>query len=264
MATGAVVKPEGRRPSALPPEILYGIHPVVEALKAGRRRFAALYLARDGGGRLEALAALARRAGVPVVPACPEELARICGSSRHQGVGAKVSAFAPTGLDDLLGLAGPGPPLLLLLDGILDPQNLGAIVRTALCTGVGGIVIPKDRSARPTPAVARASAGALEHIRMACVTNMARAIARLKDKGFWVMGLAPEAPLAVFDADLTLPLALVIGAEEKGIRPLVRAGCDLMVSIPQAGPLGSLNASVAAAVVMVEAMRQRRYENGMK
>jgi 23S rRNA (guanosine2251-2'-O)-methyltransferase len=239
-------------------EILYGIHPVTEALRAGRRRFFALYLNREIGGRLKLLADMARRSGLAVSPASPAELNALCGSTRHQGAAARVGPFPLTDFSDLAGSVGMVPPLIMLLDQIVDPHNLGAIARTALCTGVDGIVIPKDHAVRPTPAVARASAGALEHTRLACVTNMARAVDQLKEKGVWVVGLDPAASLSVFDTDLTVPLALVVGAEEKGIRPLVRAGCDLLVAVPQVGPLGSFNASVAAAIVMVEAMRQRR------
>lgn len=146
---------------------------------------------------------------------------------------------------------------ILVLDGIVDPHNLGAIVRSALCAGVAAVLIPKDRCAGPTPAVSKISAGALEHVRLVQVTNLVRSLESLKSRGRWVAGLDRQAPLAVFNADLSLPLALVIGGEERGLRPLVRKTCDLMVSIPQSGAIDSLNASAAAAVALYEIRRQR-------
>jgi 23S rRNA (guanosine2251-2'-O)-methyltransferase len=144
-----------------------------------------------------------------------------------------------------------------VLDGIVDPHNLGAIVRSALCAGVAAVLIPKDRCAGPTPAVSKISAGALEHIRLVQVTNLVRSLAILKSHGRWVAGLDRRAPLSIFSADMRLPLALVIGGEERGLRTLVRKTCDLMVSIPQSGGIDSLNASAAAAVALYEIRRQR-------
>jgi 23S rRNA (guanosine2251-2'-O)-methyltransferase len=144
-----------------------------------------------------------------------------------------------------------------MLDHIVDPQNLGAVIRTALCVGVDGVILPKDRCASPTPAVSKASAGALEHIRL---TNMVQTIQHCKRAGIWIIGLQKEAAQSIYSGDLTESIAIVLGGEQKGIRPLVQMNCDFMVSIPQRGPVGSLNASAAAAVAMYEAFRQRQKE----
>jgi len=151
-----------------------------------------------------------------------------------------------------------GHLFLLLLDNIVDPQNLGALIRTALCSGVNGIIIPNDRSAMPTPSVSKASAGALEHIKMACVTNLVNAVKELKGNGVWIAGLDRSSKQVLYDSDLTGHLGIIVGGEDKGVRPLVAKNCDFLISIPQTGPVNSLNASVAGAVVMYEALRQRR------
>ena len=161
---------------------------------------------------------------------------------------------------DILAAAehGSRPHFLLLLDNILDPQNLGAIVRTALCVGVDGVIMPKDRSAAITPAVSKASAGALEHILLSRVTNLVQAIKLCKEHGVWVVGLDKTAERTLYDGEMTGPIAIVLGGELKGLRPLVKKNCDFLVSIPQHGAVDSLNASVAAAVTMYEALRQRQ------
>ena len=149
---------------------------------------------------------------------------------------------------------------MLMLDNVQDPQNLGAIIRTALCVGIHGVVVPKDRSASPTPAVSRASAGALEHIRLVRVTNLVQTIKHFKSCGLWVMGLQQNAAQSIYAADLSGSIALVLGGEQKGIRRLVEKNCDFMVAIPQQRTLNSLNASAAGAVAMYEAFRQRNIE----
>jgi 23S rRNA (guanosine2251-2'-O)-methyltransferase len=145
-----------------------------------------------------------------------------------------------------------------MLDNILDPQNLGAIIRTALCVGIDGVIMPKDRSAPISPAVSRASAGALEHIRLSRVTNLVQTIKQCKKSGLWIMGLDKGAEQCLYDGDMTGSLAIVLGGEQKGIRPLVKKHCDFLVAIPQLGAVDSLNVSVAAAVAMYEALRQRQ------
>jgi 23S rRNA (guanosine2251-2'-O)-methyltransferase len=172
---------------------------------------------------------------------------------------ARVTAYPLTDTADLLGKVASGErlPFFLLLDQIVDPHNLGAIIRTALCAGIDGVIIPKDRSAFPTPAVSRISAGALEHVRVAQVNNLARFIKTLKDQHVWIVGLDQNAGHSIYAADLTGATGLVVGGEEKGIRPLVKKKCDLLISIPQSGPLGSLNASVAGAIAIYELYRQR-------
>ena len=177
----------------------------------------------------------------------------------HQGIAASVSPYPLVELADIIdkpGLNDTGH-FLLLLDNILDPHNLGAMIRTGLCTGIDGIVIPKDRSASPTPAVSRISAGALEHIFLAQVTNLVNTINTLKKKKLWIAGMDRVAKKSVFSCDFSDSVAIVVGGEEKGMRPLVKKHCDLLISIPQKGQINSLNASVAGAVVMYEAFRQR-------
>ena len=149
---------------------------------------------------------------------------------------------------------------LLILDNIQDPQNLGAIIRTALCVGIQGVIVPRDRSASPTAAVSKASAGALEHIRLVRVTNLVQTIKYCKTSGLWVMGLQKDAAQSIYAADLSGSIALVLGGEQKGMRRLVKKHCDFLVSIPQQGAIDSLNASAAAAVAMYEAFRQRNIE----
>jgi 23S rRNA (guanosine2251-2'-O)-methyltransferase len=147
--------------------------------------------------------------------------------------------------------------MILILDQIQDPQNLGALLRTALCAGVDQVIVPKDRAAGATPAVSRASAGALEHIRMSQVVNLANIIQELKERGLWVFGLDRDGRVSIYSTDFSVPMALVIGGEGKGIRPLIKKSCDDLIFIPQAALLNSLNASAAGAVVLYEAFRQR-------
>ncbi len=247
-------------------EILYGYHPVAEAIAAGRRRIETLFLAE--GKRSERAARLAeatRSRGVLLRTVPEEELSRMTGVSDHQGIALSVSPFPLTPFEDFCSqrATAVSDALVLFLDQVTDPHNLGAVIRTALCTGVAGILCPRDRSAPPNPTAAKASAGALEHVCLSQVTNAVTAISRLKAAGFWVCGLDPEAPEVLYQADLTGPLVLVIGSEQKGIRPLVRRHCDFRISIPQAEGFNSLNASVASAVVLYEIYRQRHYRQSI-
>ena len=241
-------------------EILFGIHPVMEGLRAGRRAFKALYLAQNrADDRTEALSAAAASHGVPVRRISPEKLRSMAGSEFHQGVAAEVGPF-PTAADPLP--ADARAPFLLIADSVVDPHNLGALIRTALCAGVDGVILPRDRAAGPTPVVSKASAGAMEHMRLFLATNLARTLEDLKKKGVWISGMDAGGKRSIFDSDLTGPLAIVIGGEEKGLRPLVKRQCDFLITIPQKGPVTSLNASVAGAVVMYEAFRQRLAAGG--
>jgi 23S rRNA (guanosine2251-2'-O)-methyltransferase len=156
------------------------------------------------------------------------------------------------------GAAGSVPGLLVLLDGVEDPQNLGAIVRTALAAGAQGVIIPERRAAGLTDAVARASAGALAHLPVARVTNLARAVEEMKEAGYWIVGLDERAEKLHTDVDLTGPVGIILGGEGKGLHALIRERCDFLVSIPTTGPVRALNVSVAAGVVLFEAVRQRR------
>jgi 23S rRNA (guanosine2251-2'-O)-methyltransferase len=245
-------------------EVLYGIHPVREAIRAARRRIVDVALAPDKKSpRLESLRQAAEARGIPVRVLRTAEIAAMAGAESHQGAAARVSAFAGEGFDALLAHPqGPEMDFVLALDCVQDPHNLGAVLRTALCAGVQAVLAPRDRAAPPTPAVSRVSAGALEHTRFIQVTNMARSLALLKERGFWVAGLDSAASEPLYALDGTLPLVLVVGGEERGLRPLVRRACDRMVAIPQSGPLDSLNASAAAAVALYEIVRQRRFTDG--
>lgn len=246
-------------------EILYGIHPVAECLAAGKRKVYKLYLARGRQpGRVAAVLALAKARGIAVEMVEANTLQSLTRSREHQGIGVQVSAFVWASFDTLVdGIPdAPDSPFLLLIDSVKDPRNLGALARTALGVGVQAIVLPKDRSAPPTAAAVKASAGALEHVALIRVTNLARSATILKQTGMWVVGLDRDAPQTLFQVDLSGPLALVVGSEEKGIRPLVKRQCDVLASIPQQGSVQSLNASVAGAVAMYEALRQRQSLGG--
>ncbi len=237
-----------------------------EALEAGRALERIVIARGRHGERIEELVQFARARGVPVRFEDRDQVDRLAGTREHQGVVALAAAKPPVGLEDLLRkTARQGPPkgLLVLLDGVEDPQNLGAVVRTALAAGADGVVIPERRAAGLTESVARASAGALAHLPVARVTNLARAMEELKGAGYWLVGLEERAEKSYTEADFTGAVAIVLGGEGKGLHELVRKRCDFLVSIPTTGPVRSLNVSVAAGVVLFEAVRQRRKsENG--
>jgi 23S rRNA (guanosine2251-2'-O)-methyltransferase len=242
-------------------EILYGFHPVYEALSAGRRRVYEIYLVKEKKtGRYEQIQSLAESRGVAHKTMTTADFQALVGPVVHQALAARVSPYPLTPLTDILPTAQNTDEklFLLMLDNIVDPQNLGALIRTALCVGIDGVILPKDNCASPTPAVSRASAGALEHIRLSRVTNLVQTIKFCKDRGMWVVGLLKDAEQSIYAGDLTGSIAMVLGGEQKGIRPLVRKNCDFVFSIPQQGPLDSLNASAAGAVGMYEAWRQRQ------
>lgn len=251
-----------RQSSGSSREVLFGFHPVTEALAAGRRTIYGLMLDREKlSERQRRVVRLADKKGIPWRVQSPDKIRAAAGDSdQHQGIAATVSPLPEASLSSMAAENGQGArdPLVVLLDGIVDPNNLGAIVRTAHCAGAAGLVIPKDRATGATPVVSRISAGALEHIPLCRVTNLVGSIQWLKKRNFWVAGLAMEGKQTVFQADLKGPLALVIGGEGKGLRPLVRKHCDYLVSIPLRGRVDSLNASAAAAVVLYEAVRQRQ------
>lgn len=241
-------------------EILYGFHPVYEALRAGRRTFHEIYIANQAHAkRIKRIALTVSRKHLPIKEVSPARLQSIAGTVSHQGVAAKVTAYPLVDVADLQedAISGDHPPFLLLLDHIVDPHNLGAVIRTAVCAGVDAVIIPKDRSAHPSPAVSKVSSGALEHMQVAQVNNIVRVVKTLKDQGLRIVGLDQNAGRSVYNVDLTGAIGLVIGGEEKGIRSLVKQNCDLLISIPQTGKVGSLNASVAGAIVMYESYRQR-------
>lgn len=235
--------------------IIYGINPVLEALRAGRVR--ELRVSREGG-RVQELLALAAECGVRVRRIPADALDRAARSGVHQGVVAVLEDLRDYSIDELI-RAAPGPPLLVVLDGIEDPHNLGAILRTADAVGVDGVVVQRRRSAALGGAAAKASAGAVAHVRIATVVNIARALDELKAAGVWTVGLAGDAATRYDAVDFTLPTAIVLGGEGAGLRRLVRERCDVLAAIPLRGRVESLNVSVAAGVTLFEAARQRRH-----
>jgi 23S rRNA (guanosine2251-2'-O)-methyltransferase len=237
--------------------VVYGINPVLEALRAGRAtqvRVAAGFGRK--GDRAQQLLALARERDVRVREVPADVLAREAHGGVHQGVIADVEEARSYSVEELVRSAA-GAPLIVVLDGIEDPHNLGAILRTADAAGADGVVMQSRRSAALGGAAAKASAGAVSHVRIAEVVNIARAIEALKDAGVWTVGLAGDASTPYDAIDFTMPSAIVLGAEGSGLRRLVRDRCDHLVSIPMAGHVSSLNVSVAAGVTLFEAVRQR-------
>lgn len=236
--------------------IIYGVNPVVEALRA--KRVTRLRVSARADRRIDEAVALARAAGVPVERVDAQALERAARGGVHQGIIAEVEAPRDYSIAELVEGAAPGAPLIVVLDGIEDPHNVGAILRTADAAGVHGVVRQSRHSASLDGVVAKASAGALTHVRIATEVNIARAIDELKEAGVWTVGLAGEAGETYDQVDLTVPTALVLGAEGTGLRRLVRERCDRLVSIPMRGAVESLNVSVAAGVVLFEAARQRK------
>lgn len=235
-----------------------GYHPVLEALRAGRPLYK-IFLAREEAGRVTAVLAAAKAAGVPVVKVEKAVLDRMATTRNHQGLVALAAAKAYTPLEDLVAAdASPlRPRLLLALDGVEDPQNLGALIRTAEAMGVGGIIIPARRAVGLTPAVERASAGALAYMPVARVTNLVRALEMLKEHGYLVIGADPEAGKFVLPPP-DRPLVLVLGGEDRGLRRLVKETCDRLVSIPMYGRINSLNVAAAGAILLYLLRRQER------
>src|SRR6266403_1308528 len=239
---------------------LTGIHAVKEALEA-RRPIDRIAIAKGRQDtRVEEIVQLARKQGVPVRFEDRGQIDRLANSKDHQGVVALAAARAAASLEDILAHANAGhgqPGLIVLLDGAADPHNLGAIVRTALAAGAHGVVIPERRAAGLTDTVARASAGALAHLPVAKVTNLVRAMEELKELGYWLVGLDERADRSYSDVDYSTPTGIVSGSEGNGLHELTRKRCDFVVSLPTTGPVKSLNVSVAAGIVLFEALRQR-------
>jgi 23S rRNA (guanosine2251-2'-O)-methyltransferase len=243
---------------------LYGVAPVLEALRAGQRSIERITIAEGSRHhRLNELVEIARRSNVPLRYAPRVELINIVGAgANHQGVVAMVAAARYTDADELLEelasrVGTIDTPLALALDGVEDPRNLGAILRTAECAGVQGIFVPERRAAGLTETVAKAAAGALEHVKVARVVNLNRLIESLKERNIWTVGTSADAPMLYTAWDWTQPTALFLGGEGAGLHRLVRERCDALVSIPLRGRIESLNVSVAAGIVLYEAVRQR-------
>ena len=238
----------------------YGIHSVRVLLSRHPQRVRRVLLAggRDAG-RLGEIRSLAQRAGVQVSAADDATLDKLAEGERHQGVVAELLPRAgdpETQLEEALEAAG-GAPLLLVLDGVQDPHNLGACLRSADAAGVAAVIVPRDRAAGLTPVVRKVAAGAAETVPLVAVVNLARTLRDLKERGIWLVGTDDAADKTFYDADLQGPVALVMGSEGEGMRRLTRECCDQLVSIPMAGAVESLNVSVATGVVLFEAVRQR-------
>jgi 23S rRNA (guanosine2251-2'-O)-methyltransferase len=238
---------------------VYGRHPVEELLR-GQPRSIKRVLA--GAGRLESLAHLARRAGVPVSPVSKRALDDLVGAVPHQGVVAEVEAFAYAGMEAIFTRAAGAAPLIVALDQVQDPHNLGSLIRSAFALGAHGLIFPKDRACEVTPTVIKTAAGATAHLPICRVTNLRRALDELKERGVWIVGTQPEASQSLAHVDLRQPTALVVGSEGTGMRKLTAEACDFRVRIPMPGDLGSLNASVAGAICLYEAARQRANRPG--
>ena len=238
---------------------LEGRNAVTEALRAGRTIDKVFIADGDTDRGLQRLAAEAKEAGAVIVPVDRRKLDTMSFTRSHQGIIALAAAHEYATVDDILeeAAARGEAPLIVICDELTDPHNLGAIMRSAECAGAHGVIIPKRRSVSLTATVAKASAGAVEYMKVARVTNINNAINELKEKGVWVFGTAAEGSIPMYKADLTGPAAIVIGNEGEGMRQLVRKNCDVMVHIPMKGRISSLNASAAASILLYEAVRQR-------
>jgi 23S rRNA (guanosine2251-2'-O)-methyltransferase len=241
-------------------EVLYGLHPVEEAIRSGSRQLDHVSVARERrDDRLERLIELCRTAGIRVALEPRDQLTRLARTDAHQGVLAVVRERRFLGIEDLLAPGETGQyKFFLALDGVEDPHNLGALLRTADGAGVDGVVLPERRSAPVTATVAKTSAGASEHVRIARVTNLVRALEQMKKKHVWVLGLDERGTPDYTEFDFKTDCVLVLGREGAGLHDLVKKTCDHLLRIPMAGQVSSLNVSVAGAIVMYEAMRQRR------
>jgi 23S rRNA (guanosine2251-2'-O)-methyltransferase len=238
-------------------EFLYGLHPVEEALRSGSRRFDYVCVARERHDqRLGRILDLCREAGVKTRQEPREALTRLARTAEHQGVVAVVREREFLGVEDLLD--GPEPRLVLALDGVEDPQNLGALLRTAEAAGVDGVLLTERRSAPLSPMAVKASAGAAEHLRLARVVNMVRSLEALKGRNLWCVGLDERGAQDYDQYDFTSNTVIVLGREGAGLHDLVRRTCDHLLRIPMGGKVASLNVSAAGAVVLFEAARQRR------
>lgn len=240
-------------------DVIYGIHAVGEALKSRARSISQIAVARERSDlKLQRIIDGCRASGIPVRFEPRQQLDRIANTAAHQGVVATVTAKPYSDLEDVLAAKRSGFNFVVVLDGVEDPHNLGALIRTADAAGADGIVIPERRAAGVTGTVAKASAGASEHLPIARVTNIARSLEELKSQNIWTVGLDERGTQSYDEIDYKMDCALVLGAEGKGLHDLVRKKCDFLVSIPMLGSVPSLNVSVAAGVVMYEIVRQRK------
>jgi 23S rRNA (guanosine2251-2'-O)-methyltransferase len=239
--------------------LVYGLHAVGAVIERSPERVLELWMAEPRqDARARTLRETAVGAGVRVQTVASDSLAKLAGEVAHQGAVASIRPLKPWDDDDLItAISQIEQPLLLVLDGVTDPHNLGACLRSADAAGVHAVILPRDRSATVDGVVRKVAAGAAEFVPVATVTNLARTLAALKERGIWVVGTDGEAAQTLYEADLERPLALVLGAEGEGMRRLTRESCDFLVRIPMAGRVESLNVSVAAGVALFEARRQR-------
>jgi 23S rRNA (guanosine2251-2'-O)-methyltransferase len=240
-------------------EVIYGINPLMEALKSEGEAIQSLLIAKGREGEsIRKLYALASERGIPVHYRKREELDRLVGNTFHQGVAGIRREFCYVSVEEIVARRPEGArgDLIILLDGITDPQNLGALIRTGHCFGVNGFIIPENRSATLTASVLKASAGAMLHTPVAMVVNLARTIDLLKQQGFWIYGADAAGNTDNRILEKVSHVALVLGSEGKGIRPLVRKKCDYLISIPMIGKIDSLNVSVAAGIIIHSIVRR--------
>ena len=249
-------------------DTLFGFHSIYEALKADKRKFHKIFISKKRSlKRLEKIETIAKKRKITIEFVPPEFLDKMSNFSnqsakhhfQHQGIIAKTSFYPVKNASEIAALLQKReqPCFILIMESIEDPNNLGALIRTALCAGVDYILIPKDRCAAPSSTVSRSSAGAMEHADIFMITNTASILRALKKNGVWISGLDAAGETSLFDSDLKGNIALVIGGEHKGIRPVVTKECDFLLSIPNKGSINSLNASVAGGIAMYEALRQR-------
>jgi 23S rRNA (guanosine2251-2'-O)-methyltransferase len=261
---GGGPRPSGEKSIRFAEDLLWGVHPVFEGLEKEPDRFSEILLQKDRrGGKIEEIIDMARRLGVKLTFV---ESLRVTGEGssqvRHQGVIARLSETPLIAFDTLLvnlkGRIDNGEKVrLMVCDSLQDPHNLGAIIRSALASGAAAVIATRERSAPLGGTAAKSSAGAMSHLDICQVTNLVNTLKELKKAGFWIFGAVKDADAcSLYQTDLTVPACLVVGSEGKGIRPLVKKECDVLISIPMAGTLDSLNSSVAAAVILFEAMRQ--------
>ena len=244
--------------------LVYGLHAIGAVLDRSPERLLELWMAEPRqDARARSLRDRAQAAGIRVQTVNTDSLAKLAGEVAHQGAVAAVRPLKPWDEHDLLGaLSDVQEPLLLVLDGVTDPHNLGACLRTADAAGAHAVIVPKDRAAAVDGVVRKVAAGAAEFVPVATVTNLARTLDMLKERGIWVVGTDGEAPETLYQADLNRSLALTLGAEGDGMRHLTRQRCDFLVRIPMAGQVESLNVSVAAGIALFEARRQRTLGGG--
>lgn len=247
------------RKTSLPRErstVIYGIHPVIETVRAGKRQIHEVYLARDVSGHAE-IEVLVAQSRSPVASLTRDQMLELVRSPHHQGIAARVGPFPYADLDRLIADADPERALLVMLDGVQDPVNVGTILRSSECLGAYAVVLTKDRSASITPAAEKSASGASAHIPVARVVNLVRALEDVKKAGYWVYATDASGSRSCYLVDLTGKVALVLGSEGKGIRRLVKDRCDGAVSIPMRGRIESLSVSQAAAALLSESLRQR-------